>query len=638
MLIAGNAMAQSWEDGINYQGHLSLSGANVSNEAINVQFTFTDAGSSVVWQEIVADSTNEFGMFDLQIGSGTSTGAGSASDFNSIDFVVEQYTMSVQIEVDGGGYMQFSEGLLYSMPYALHSKTNEEVKALNQDLMDVNTTGLSVSQVVYWNGSEWQVATAASSLNADHANNTNQAAHADSVAYAHVVSYETSDTAQYSFLIDSANYVGTAMNAANADSVLYADTAITAYVDSDFHLDGDSIVSGEFLGSTNSEPIMIRTNGTNRLEISENGNFYAGVTDSIPSIYLTGDDGFKATGTLGSGTFTNISSGTHLYYTPKLNSMYMGLAYDTLWHESNSDENNLIFGRHSWISGHESAVFGDSCYVVPIDSSSLGRGEGSLAVGRRCRASGSWSFAVGYETVSLTQRSFAMGYQCSTPHGYACLALGYKSVGDGDLSPAVAIGKEVVADGKNSFGLGNKVGFNKRRGTFIYADYSTTDSLVSSGGVHNRWIVRAAGGTRFYSDTNLTVGVDLAAGAGAWTTISDFRKKENFKPVNGEELVKKLNNLKVNGWNYKTQSDNIIHIGPMAQEFYATFGYGESDTTITTIDPDGLIMAGVKELNKDFNQQNEVREDVKASSEMDFQDAENRISELERLIQQIRED
>jgi trimeric autotransporter adhesin len=49
-------------------------------------------------------------------------------------------------------------------------------------------------------------------------------------------------------------------------------------------------------------------------------------------------------------------------------------------------------------------------------------------------------------------------------------------------------------------------------------------------------------------------------------------------------------------WNYLTQDASIRHAGPMAQDFHAAFGLGESDLLINTVDIDGVNMAAVKAL------------------------------------------
>jgi hypothetical protein len=49
-------------------------------------------------------------------------------------------------------------------------------------------------------------------------------------------------------------------------------------------------------------------------------------------------------------------------------------------------------------------------------------------------------------------------------------------------------------------------------------------------------------------------------------------------------------------WSYKAQDPSIEHIGPMAQDFWKQFHVGDSDTTISTIDPSGIALAAIQEL------------------------------------------
>ena len=50
-------------------------------------------------------------------------------------------------------------------------------------------------------------------------------------------------------------------------------------------------------------------------------------------------------------------------------------------------------------------------------------------------------------------------------------------------------------------------------------------------------------------------------------------------------------------WNYTTQDSTIRHIGPVAQDFYAAFGTGDSERYITTVDADGVALAAIQGLN-----------------------------------------
>ena len=93
-------------------------------------------------------------------------------------------------------------------------------------------------------------------------------------------------------------------------------------------------------------------------------------------------------------------------------------------------------------------------------------------------------------------------------------------------------------------------------------------------------------------------GAHLTPG-GLWTNASDENLKENFQPVDGEEILEKIEQLPISQWNYKNESDEVTHIGPTAQDFKKTFGVGENDKSISTIDPSGIALVAVKELRKE---------------------------------------
>jgi len=76
--------------------------------------------------------------------------------------------------------------------------------------------------------------------------------------------------------------------------------------------------------------------------------------------------------------------------------------------------------------------------------------------------------------------------------------------------------------------------------------------------------------------------------------------KANFSAVNTREILRGVLSLPISTWNYKTQDATIRHIGPMAQDFFATFKVGEGDKTITTVDPDGVALAAIQGLNEEL--------------------------------------
>ena len=109
--------------------------------------------------------------------------------------------------------------------------------------------------------------------------------------------------------------------------------------------------------------------------------------------------------------------------------------------------------------------------------------------------------------------------------------------------------------------------------------------------------VRAAGGVYLYTRADLGTGVALAANGSSWAALSDANAKENFRDVDGEDLLARLAAVPIREWNYKAQGATIRHLGPTAQDFRAAFGLGDFPLRINTIDADGVALAAVKALD-----------------------------------------
>ena len=92
--------------------------------------------------------------------------------------------------------------------------------------------------------------------------------------------------------------------------------------------------------------------------------------------------------------------------------------------------------------------------------------------------------------------------------------------------------------------------------------------------------------------------------ANAWSSISDSTKKENYKNVDGGMVLEEISRFNLGSWNYKGQApEQYRHYGPMAQEFYASFGHDGigtigNDTLLNTADVDGILFIAIKALEK----------------------------------------
>jgi hypothetical protein len=164
-------------------------------------------------------------------------------------------------------------------------------------------------------------------------------------------------------------------------------------------------------------------------------------------------------------------------------------------------------------------------------------------------------------------------------------------------------------------GLNSDAGY---RGSFIVTDGLGGDGGGLPGGAedprrylfataNNQFTARFAGGYRFFSSSNTGTGgpgVELKPGQNSFSTLSDVRKKENFKPLDGEAMLRKIGRFRLHTWNYKGQDPKQYrHYGPMAQDFFAAFGHDGvgvigTDTTITSADFDGINFAAIQALTE----------------------------------------
>jgi hypothetical protein len=101
-------------------------------------------------------------------------------------------------------------------------------------------------------------------------------------------------------------------------------------------------------------------------------------------------------------------------------------------------------------------------------------------------------------------------------------------------------------------------------------------------------------------DPNVTV----IEGQVAFSYISDKTQKENFQPVDGEEVLRKIRGFELTSWNFIGHDpEKFRHHGPMAEDFFAAFGHDGvghigSETTINSGDMAGILMIAVQALER----------------------------------------
>jgi autotransporter adhesin len=315
-------------------------------------------------------------------------------------------------------------------------------------------------------------------------------------------------------------------------------------------------------------------------------------------------------------------------------------------------------------------------FVTGDQWNAINIGESSVAMGENTLASGEGSVAIGRNNRAQEQGATALG-NSAFARGNGATALGWASIANGN--GASALGTHVYAVGEHSVIIGTYAATTRNRSVdrLRVADlpstagyrgsFLITDALGGDGGglpglpedpgrflfatADNQFTARFAGGYRFFTSANTATGgpgIFFAPGQNGIGAASDVRKKENFKPVDGEAMLRKIGQFRLHTWNYKGQDPKQYrHYGPMAQDFFAAFGHDGvgvigTDTTITSTDFDGINFAAIQALverteelrRKDQQLEAKTRELEALLERFNAQQAQNEKLQAELSVQQ----
>jgi trimeric autotransporter adhesin len=145
-------------------------------------------------------------------------------------------------------------------------------------------------------------------------------------------------------------------------------------------------------------------------------------------------------------------------------------------------------------------------------------------------------------------------------------------------------------------------------GSFVWADAEDADAVSER---DDHFLVRAAGGVTFRTGGAALAGIELAPGGNAWSVLSTRAAKENFQAVNPERVLEAVSKLPLGTWNLRTQDPSVRHLGPVAEDFHAAFGLGESAERIQTGDADGVALAAIQGLHRQNARQAEEIEELR---------------------------
>ena len=397
---------------------------------------------------------------------------------------------------------------------------------------------------------------------------------------------------------------------------------------------------------------------------------------TIPSLFsLRTDGGLLANGAFGFGSIPAAGAGTRMMWFPAKAAFRAGTVVGSQWNDADIGDQSVAFNLNTRAVGSYSAAFGEGTNALGRSSVAVGfattanglyslasghltqaignesaafnkatvaYGVFSVAFGDSSQAIGTASTAMGYFTTASGERSTAMGNgtvasgaystamgSATTAGGSHSAAMGLQSTANGDS--AIAIGFRLNANGAGNVVLGSDAS-SVTAGNFMFGDRSTATDLTTAGS--NEFLVRAAGGTIFYSNAAMTTGVILTPGTTTWQSlgVSDENRKTDFRDLDGEHVLSQLAAMPVREWRYTTQDAGIRHVGPTAQDFRAAFALGESDVRIGSVDADGIALAAVKALEARTRDSAVLRERLTALEEVNAE-LLARLARLEALLE-----
>ncbi len=154
----GHDLQAQTPEGFNYQAVArNSSGDLIKNQSISVRTIILSGpgASNKLYEETHVVTTNDFGHFSITVGKGS-----TSDNFATIDWSLTSHHLKVELD-EGSGFAVMGTVQLQSVPYALHSKTAETAKSVENlslamdDISDVNSAAASNGEVLKWNGAKW---------------------------------------------------------------------------------------------------------------------------------------------------------------------------------------------------------------------------------------------------------------------------------------------------------------------------------------------------------------------------------------------------------------------------------------------------------------------------------------------------
>lgn len=160
--------------------------------------------------------------------------------------------------------------------------------------------------------------------------------------------------------------------------------------------------------------------------------------------------------------------------------------------------------------------------------------------------------------------------------------------------------------------------------------------VYSDGTAGAQWYMPKIGGIVIKNQASTSI-LDMddtgnATFTGAVAHTSDRNMKENFAQEDPLEVLDKVSALSITSWNYIADGQHVRHMGPMAQDFYAAFGLGQSELTISSGDVSSIALISIQALNASLKDEVAAKDAEISDLREQLADQEARLRALEKAL------
>jgi hypothetical protein len=250
----------------------------MSNVSLDVHFSVRQgsAAGTEVYAESQAATTNQYGLFNMEVGRGTAT----TGTFAAIDWASDKYYLRVGVDA-GSGFVNMGSTEMLSVPYSLQSRYS--MKAINMnigDLQDVNAGGMiAPGDVLKWNGTSFVPA-------ADENTGFWSKNGANLYYDAGFVGIGISTPTKPLHVNNTSGQVGIQLDGDNASWVSIYVNATSTGSPGYGYLRGGTLRAHTYVPSDNS--LRIKTGATDRITVTETGNIGIGTTAPDQKLHVAG--------------------------------------------------------------------------------------------------------------------------------------------------------------------------------------------------------------------------------------------------------------------------------------------------------------------------------------------------------------